>query len=563
MTPFDEAPKLAPFTLRGHNPDVLNTIANLSNDEVFTPPELANEMLDMLEKAWAEGNNGAHIWADHTVTFLDPFTKSGVFLREITARLVKGLEEWMPDLQQRVNHILTKQVFGIGITQLTSLLARRSVYCSKSATGKHSIVKSFDRDWGNIWFERTEHTWVGGTDKVVTTDENGNTVLKATNGRCKYCGASQKEYERSEALESHAYAFIHTDNIKARMAELFGEDMHFDVVIGNPPYQLSDGGFGISAQPIYHLFIEQAKALEPKFLALVVPSRWMAGGKGLDEFRSRMLSDARLREIVDFPDSNDVFPGTQIKGGVSYWLWSRDNPGLTNVKTISKGEVVSEMERPLREKGADVFIRYNLGVSILRKVLAVETNTPPTEVSFTLPSHLQFNRLVSSRRPFGFDTTFKGRNKVHLSDLILHRNGGKSFVGRDDVKSSRDVIDEWKVFIPRAGSGSDAFPHPILSKPFPGAPGEVCSETYIYIGPFADQAEVRNVISYLRTRLLRFLVLLHKPSQSTTREHYTFVPVQDFSKAWTDEELYAKYALSEEEICFIESMVRPMELENE
>ncbi|MBW8764512.1 MAG: restriction endonuclease, partial [Microbacterium sp.] len=155
----------AAFALRGHNPDVLTCIANLSNDEVFTPPEFANQMLDTLEEAWAESNDGASIWADPNVTFLDPFTKSGVFLREITRRLTIGLESQISGLEERVDHILTNQVFGIGVTRLTSLLARRSVYCSKDATGEHSIAKSFDRDWGNIWFERTEHTWTGGTRK--------------------------------------------------------------------------------------------------------------------------------------------------------------------------------------------------------------------------------------------------------------------------------------------------------------------------------------------------------------------------------------------------------------
>ncbi|PJC12756.1 MAG: restriction endonuclease, partial [Comamonadaceae bacterium CG_4_9_14_0_8_um_filter_60_18] len=146
------------FTLRGRNPDVLTCIANLSNDEVFTPPELAGRMLDMLAQAWAADHGGANLWADKTVRFLDPFTKSGVFLREITSRLTEGLAQQMPDLQERVNHILTQQVFGIGITRLTSLLARRSVYCSKHANGAHSIAKGFASDAGNIWFERTEHT---------------------------------------------------------------------------------------------------------------------------------------------------------------------------------------------------------------------------------------------------------------------------------------------------------------------------------------------------------------------------------------------------------------------
>jgi len=147
------------FTLRGRNPDVLTCIANLSNDEVFTPPEFANRMLDTLADAWAADHAGANIWADSSVRFLDPFTKSGVFLREITSRLIAGLAEEIPDLQARADHILTRQVFGIGITTLTTLLARRSLYCSKHANGDHSVTRNFKSEAGNIWFERVEHTW--------------------------------------------------------------------------------------------------------------------------------------------------------------------------------------------------------------------------------------------------------------------------------------------------------------------------------------------------------------------------------------------------------------------
>ncbi|MHB1289752.1 Eco57I restriction-modification methylase domain-containing protein [Georgenia sp.] len=332
------------FRLRNRNPDVLTCIANLSNDEVFTPPQFAKQMLDLVEDAWARDHGGASIWADSSLRYLDPFTKSGVFLREITRRLVDGLAEEIPDLEKRVGHILTQQVFGIGITQLTGLITRRSLYCSKWANGEHSIARSFDTDDGNIWFEPIEHTWAGGTEWVVIADADGNQIKKFTNGKCKYCGASQKSLDRGEGLETHAYAFIHTDDIKARVADLFGDDMQFDVIIGNPPYQLGDGGGGggASATPIYNLFVENAVALDPRYAVMITPSRWFSGGKGLDTFRDRMLGDHHFVKLIDHPQLYDVFPGVKIRGGVSYWLWSRDHHGPCEVVTKIGDDVIGE-----------------------------------------------------------------------------------------------------------------------------------------------------------------------------------------------------------------------------
>lgn len=556
----DPAAGLVGFELRGHNPDVLTCIANLSNDEVFTPPELANRMLDTVAAAWADSNGGANIWADPNVTFLDPFTKSGVFLREIVRRLVDGLAGQIPDQQQRVDHVLSKQVFGIGITQLTSLLARRSVYCSKQANGKQSIATVFDSEDGNIWFERTEHTWEKRkkVQRVHPTSGITEVVEDLGSGRCKFCGAAECEYLRGAALETHAYAFIHTDNIKARIAELFGADMQFDVIIGNPPYQLSDGGgSGTSAAPLYHLFIEQSKRLEPRFLSLVTPARWFSGGKGLDEFRERMLADSRLRIIMDFPDSNEVFPGTQIKGGVAFWLWERDNPGDVTVTTFDSGSAVSTDTRPLLEPGSDVFIRYNQALPVLRKVAEVENGTSGTRTLFP-PSGKRFSDVVSSRRPFGIASTFRGDASGQVQ---VFQAGGVAFSSAKQIPKERALVDKWKILIPFLASGSDSFPHPILGRPILGAPGTACTETYLVIGPFASELECRNVMSYISTRLFRFLVLQKKPSQNATRKVYEFVPTQDWSHPWTDEMLYEKYGITDEEIEFIESMIRPMELD--
>jgi len=528
------------FALRGRNPDVLTCIANLSNDEVFTPPEFASRMLDTLAEAWAANNGGANLWADKRVRFLDPCTKSGVFLREITSRLTKGLKAEIPSLEERVDHILTQQVFGICITHLTSLLARRSVYCSKHANGEHSIATSFASDEGNIWFQRTEHSWVGG--------------------KCTYCGASQETLDRGEGLETHAYEFIHTNDIKTRVAEILGENMQFDVIIGNPPYQLSDGGHGTSAAPIYQHFVEQAEALEPRYLSMIIPARWFAGGKGLDEFRESMLSDNRLRSIDDYLSASDVFPGVGLKGGVCYFLWDRDNPGLCRVTTHFKDVQPSTASRQLLEEGLDVFIRFNEGLSILKKVVAVETGQSD---SLSLPENKRFDRMVSSRKPFGIDTTFKGKVTKGADNLLVYQNGGTGYVARSSISTGVHFIDTWKVYIGRAAPGTgnrDTYPHRIISTPFIGEPGSISSETYLCIGPLDSKSQAESVLSYLSCRLTRLLILLHKPSQDTTRKVYTFVPTRDWTKQWTDDDLYAKYGISASEIAFIETFVRPMDL---
>jgi hypothetical protein len=526
------------FSLRGRNPDVLTCIANLSNDEVFTPPDFANQMLDTLAEAWAASHGGANIWSDKSVKFLDPCTKTGVFLREITGRLTDGLKDEIPDLSDRVSHILSNQVYGVGITRITSLMARRSVYCSKNAKSRHSIVKFAPTEDGNIWFNRTEHTW----------DE----------AKCSNCGAPKSLFDRAPSLDNHAYGFIHSQNTKQWVNQIFGGDMQFDVVIGNPPYQLSDDGFGTSAAPIYQHFVEQAKGLEPRYLLMVIPSRWFAGGKGLDDFRESMLTDNRLRKINDFLSASDVFPSVGLKGGVCYFLWERDNPGLCEVSTHFQNWPTSIATRPLLEKGADVFIRFNEGLSVLQKVASKEGSE---DGSVLLHENKRFDQLVSARKPFGLETTFQGARDSKSGDLKVYQNGGIGYVARDQITAGSEYIDHWKVFTGRAAPGTgnkDTYPHRIISTPFIGEPGTVSSETYICIGPLQSKKQAESVQSYLLCKLTRLLILLHKPSQDTTRKVYTFVPKQDWHTIWTDELLYSKYGLSTAEIDFIETVVRPL-----
>lgn len=533
---------LAPFTLQPHNPDVLTCIANLSNDEVFTPPKLANAMLDLLTEAWAEAHGGANIWEDPAVTFLDPFTKSGVFLREITRRLTDGLVTRIPDLNQRVDHILTKQVYGIGITKLTALLARRSVYCSKYANGPHSIASSFATEEGNIWFERTEHTWSGGRREFRSDPLTGEDVAFYTRRKCRFCGAREDAYGRSDELESHAYAFIHTDDIKARIAELFGDTMQFDVIIGNPPYQLSDGGYGTSAAPIYQLFVEKALSLDPRYAVFVTPSRWFAGGKGLDDYRKRMLSDRRMHDIVDYPKLYEAFPGVKIRGGVSYFLWDRDYDGPCTVQTVWDGERIGQpIARYL--DAYDIFVRRNEAIPILEKVRA---KGEPT-----------LNIKVSSRKPFGLATNYRGQQaSERMKDPVkLYANQRLEWIDRGDLPSNHEWVDEWKVLTTAVQGTSAAVETKFLSKPIIAGPGTACTETYLVAGRFATELEAKRYAGYLETRFARFLVSLRKSTQHATRDVYSFVPDIPLDRDWTDQLLYERYALTVDEIAFIESQV--------
>lgn len=499
-----------------YNPDVLTCIANLSSDEVFTPPQLANRILGLLP---------ADLWSDKKATFLDPGCKSGVFLREIAKRLDKGLEKQIPNRQKRMNHIFKNQLFGLAITELTALLSRRSVYCSKTANGKYSVCESFDNPEGNIRFGRVEHTW--------------------EKGRCVYCGVNEEDYERGGELESHAYTFIHTD----KPEEIF--NMKFDVIIGNPPYQLNDGGHGASASPIYHKFIESAINLKPHYIVMITPSRWFAGGKGLDEFRERMLGESRLRNLVDYPKLYDGFPGVKIRGGVSYFLWDRDYSGSCSVQTMWDGEPLGPpMKRRL--DAYDVLVRRNEAVSILEKVRAYRVGGQPEPT---------LDERVSSRKPFGFPTNFHGAETPRglRQSVKIYGSQRISWISRSDIQQNQEWIDDWKVLMTAVQGTSAAVETKFLSNPIIANPGEACTETYLVAGRFDSEMSARRYAAYLRTRFVRFLVSLRKATQHANRSVYAFVPDIPLNREWTDEKLYERYGLSKVEIAFIESIVFPME----
>ena len=495
-----------------YNPDVLTCLANLSNDEVFTPPDVVNKMLDMLPQ---------ELFQSSKTKFLDPACKTGVFLREIAKRLIVGLERKIPDLQERIDHIFHNQLYGIAITELTSLLSRRGVYCSKSAASEFS-VSQFDSPEGNIRFKRIEHTW--------------------KDGKCIYCGASQGEYDRSKDLETHAYEFIHAN----KPEDIF--KMKFDVIIGNPPYQLSDGGNGVSAKPLFQSFVQQAKRLKPRYLSMIIPARWYAGGKGLDDFREEMLNDSRIRKLVDYESSKDCFAGVNIAGGICYFLWDREHPGECVISNIVGGETIT-LQRQLNE--FPILIRSNMAVSIVHKVL--QTGITPHS-DFAYP-----------RNPFGFQTNFRGKKKKYAGDIDIVTSVGIQYVPRSSVVKNADIIDSYKILIGRlvpSNGELDVDPkdgYKVITDTRIIGPGQINTETYLDIGVFPTKKEAINFEKFLHCKFTRFLLRQAISSLNVTRECFRFVPHENFKEPWTDEKLYAKYKLTQEEIDFIESMIKPME----
>ena len=509
-----------------YSPDILNCLANLSSDEVFTSPELANRMLDLLPQ---------ELFRSPRTRFLDPCSKSGVFLREIAKRLLAGLEEQIPDLQQRIDHIMTKQVFGIACTDLTAEMSRRTLYCSKLANGKYSVTEAFRNDAGNVWYQRCKHTW-------------------NAQGRCEYCGASKGEYLRTDARETYAYPFIHK-NIK----EIFHKDMQFDVIIGNPPYQLSDGSGGSSdaAMPIYNKFVEQSMKLNPLYLIMIIPSKWMVGGRGLQSFRASMVNDKHIKKLVDFEDANECFAGMHIDGGVCYFLWDKSYNGLVDYYFKANDGTISSSKCSLYNGFFDYVIRDQRILPIIKKV----------------KDKHQFSEIVSSTKPYGVrkflfnepyrypdanlqETIFK--DSVRIFGVKGIKGGARrqiGYVSKKIITNGQDSIDKYKLFFTTSYSTNAIQPPEVII----GEKGDVCTETFLLIGPFDNKNEQMNCKSYMDTSFFKVLLYFGKGTMQVTKSVFGLIPLVDFSHTWTDEMLYKKYNLGKDEIAFIESMIRPME----
>lgn len=524
-----------------HKPDILDCISHLSSDEVFTPPRVVNEMLDTLPQ---------ELFKSPDTKFLDPCSKSGVFLREIAKRLIEGLADKIPDLEKRLDHIFKNQLFGVAITELTALLSRRSVYCSKDASGEYSVVH-FDNPEGNIEYNRTYHIWF--------------------KDKCMMCGASKSEYDRGEELETHAYSFIHTD--EQRNSALFKrlKEMKFDVIIGNPPYQLgvgNEGGNSSKAKAIYHLFVSQAIKLNPKYITMIIPSRWMTRSvEGIpDTWIDAMLNSNKFEVIHDYLNASDCFPGVDIKGGVCYFLYNKDYNDICNYYLHDTNSQVFLNKSYLNNKNIGIVIRDINALSIIDKIETIEKGyTSDDNKNFSglvSPKDFYTNKLTltSSWQEYSLSPDTEHTIKYYLNKNI-HKNNF-AWISPADISKNSNTKDLHRVYIPAAaGSGTDS---QVLGTPFYGEPNSVCSQTYLVIGYNPElhnftKEQCENIISYIKTKFFRYLVSIKKKTQNGPRGVYQFVPLQDFNEEWTDEKLYKKYGLTQEEIDFIESMIRPME----
>lgn len=537
--------------------DILILFEALNGHEVFTPPRVAREILNLLP---------TEIWSDPSIKILDPCCKSGVFLREAFYRLFtnlngKGVYETkssevydLSDKQQRINHILKNMLFGIATSELTGYVSRRTLYGVMRANSDKQLssIDAFEKSSNfNQWTEEQKYDFIGRnkfneyfdhnlfcTTEYQGFEEQGNIFYP--NAEVQKIRIEQDNYE----IEDKYFPFIEESTKHKKILDMRVGKMKFDVIIGNPPYQVSDGGNSRSAKPVYQTFVEQAMSLEPHHLVMITPSRWFVGGKGLDAFRERMLGDKRIRTIVDFKNASDVFPGVDVAGGISYFHWQKNTSGPVRFVTEENGqEHVSE--RDLSE--FPVLIRSSHALHIVKKVNSVHEGKP------------FLNTRVSARKPFGMPTNYTPKSQGIPCWFI--QKHGLQFALPGDVKDTHSILQKWKVLLPKAPiAGQTDFTKPIRfyqnSNTRIAAPGEACTESWIVGGAFDTEAEATNFRAYLYTKIVRFLLLQGVISQDVTRTNFLFVPdLEDYTAPVTDQQLVTRFGLTDEEWQHIDSRI--------
>ena len=522
--------------------DILETITNVGNDEVFTPRKTADMILDSLPE---------EVWHNPNYKWLNPATKNGIFEREIAIRLDEGLKDVIPDKETRRKHILQNMIFAIGQTKFTSNIARRTVYYCSEANRACDGIKAPDGHFVN-GYAIGNGTWFSDTEGNIKTP-NTNHEIDPKTKKCKYCGvAYDSKYLDANQREQYAYEFMHVNHlvIERHLRNGFfkgDKNMKFDIIIGNPPYQLSTNDSGIQATPIYHKFVEQAISLSPKYISMIIPSRWFTGGMGMDLFREKMLNDKRMSLLVDFPKSRDCFPNVDIAGGVCYFLWDSEHQGKCKVvssvggKTTSKNRLLNDF---------DVFIRSNIGIGIINKIRA--------------KTKVFLDRLVYPISPFGLPTNTRGEEKPFDNSIKVISSAGEFYIKKDSLPKGADIFDKYKVSIgqlnpDRGGvnNASDGMSN-VTTKIKIYKPREAFTATYLLLGAFDTEQEANNYASYIKTKFARYLVLLTLSSMHITKDNFKFVPNLTYEKSWSDKELYEMYGLDETEIKDIESLIREM-----
>ncbi len=523
--------------------DILETITNTGNDEVFTPRKIVDQMLDLLPEK---------VWHDPNLKWLNPATKTGIFEREIAIRLDEGLKEVMPDLETRRKHILQKMIFSIGQTKFTSHVARRTLYYCSTANRACDGIKENGHyvngyAIGNgSWFDDAE-----GNIKTPSIDHD----FDPKTGKCRFCGVGKtSKYNDDSQREKYSYEFLHCNlgsDLQKHLSKRFfkgDEGVKFDVIVGNPPYQLDDEGNNASSRPIYQKFVQQAKSLDPKYLCMIMPTRWYAGGKGLDQFRAEMLNDDSIYSLVDFVNAKDCFPSQDISGGICYFMRDRDYHGSTNYTTCN-GNKVSDTVRSLNE--FDVFVRYNEALAIIRKIRAFKEKTE--------------NLSVYPRNPFKLSSSYRGHlSKEKDTDLTVLTSGGTVYCDISEIKSNQSIIPKYKVILSYAIAEHAGVPNKdgkftVISTNKVLNPNEICTESYLVLYTTDTRSEAENYLTYLKCKFYRFLLQMAITSIHITMDTFQFVPSQNYSKPLSDEMLYKKYGLTQEEIDFIEGLIREKE----